>query len=105
MRRAFWILVMTVVVGAMMMVSAVREAPVHPRIQVLQWINAVQVFPAAVAQQPRETPPNVVPPPDRAREEGGWVGWALLTGIPALIIAWVIARRRRMRRRGRDADE
>lgn len=58
------------------------------------------VIPSALAQQPRESPPNIVRTPQRSQRMGSWVRWVLLLGIPAVIVAWVVARRRRMRRRG-----
>lgn len=64
------------------------------------WSVVAHVVPTALAQQPRESPPNIVRTPQRSQRMGGWVGWVLLLGIPAVIVAWVVARRRRMRRRG-----
>lgn len=70
-----------------------------------QWTQALGNAPVAVNQRPRETPPTVAPAEQRdpASDEEGWIGWALLVGIPALIIVWIFGRRRRFRR-GPDRD-
>jgi len=95
-----------VVLGVAIMLAA-TVAGTAPSVAPAQWVQALAQAPAAVNQRPRETPPTAAPAErrDPAAETGGWVGWTLLVGIPALIIVWVFGRRRRWRRdRDRDRD-
>lgn len=102
MRKLAQILGMAVLTGMLVFALAEPGSAPHRAEPAQKWMDAFQLIPAAVAQQPRETPPNIAPSPERvrAREENAWVGWVLLIAIPAVIIAWVVVRRRRMRRGG-----